>query len=371
MEDTHGDDGTDPATLRAGLEQFGLSTYQARVYTTLLEHGALPAVEVAKRGGVPNSRVYDVLAELEREGYVETFEREDKRHARATEPSAVVTELRDTSDRLSETATSIEDRWERANLPDHQITLLGRPDSAVEEAERLIRGAGSLVDLSATAGQYHRLEGALRDALDDGVVVRASVEGLPDTAIDSEQPVTELRRRTIPGPFVAIVDRTITCFAPNERETESYGIVLDDSILSFVFHWYYQTCLWSIYESVYRRTGDRLTYVSVEEFVRDVYPAWREGALVPVTVTGRRTDTDEYHTMSGVLTDVLYPDFDPGDPEPPSYGELAGRLTLLVSDGDRRYSVGGWGASLEDVEARTILVDPADVLLDPAAGSDA
>ncbi len=355
--------GTDEGELRAGLERIGLNSYQARAYTTLLEHGALPAVEVAKRSSVPSSRVYDVLAELEREGYVETFEREDKRHARAAEPSAVVTELRDTSDRLSETAESIEDRWERAPLPDHRITLRGEADSAVDEAERLVREADSLVDVAATTGQYHRLEGALRSAADDGVVVRASVEGLPDTAIDSEQPVTELRRRTIPGPFVAIVDRTITCFAPNERETESYGIVLDDSILSFVFHWYYQTCLWSIYESVYRRTGDRLTYVSVEEFVRDVYPVWRDGVPIPVTVIGEAPATGERREIEGVLAEVLYPGMEPGDDDPPSYGQLAGRLTLVVDDGDRRHLVGGWGAVFEDVEAEKVLVDPANVPL--------
>ena len=355
----------DTEEIRRGLETIGLSSYQSRVYTTLLEHGVLPAVDVAKRSSVPSSRIYDVLADLEQEGYIETFEREDKRHARAKEPSEVVDGLRHESEHLSDTAQGIENIWEQSTLQDHRLVLFEQVDSALEQAESLIREADSSVAVAATPAQYYRLKEAMAKARENGAVVDVSLEGFDENPIDTDQPVTEIRRRSIPGPFVAVIDRTHTCFAPNERAPSSYGIVLDDSILSLVFHWYFQTCLWSVCEPAYRRGEDELRYVSMEEFVRDVFPFWRSGAIIPVTVHGTDTESGGARTVSGVVTDLVYPEMDLSDNDPPAYGKLAGQLTLVVENNDGRHAIGGWGAVWEDVEAEQIVLHGSNVVLSP------
>jgi sugar-specific transcriptional regulator TrmB len=43
--------------IRAGIRKLGLNSYEAQADTTLLEHGALSAVEVAKRGSIPGARI--------------------------------------------------------------------------------------------------------------------------------------------------------------------------------------------------------------------------------------------------------------------------------------------------------------------------
>ncbi|MFB6088055.1 MAG: TrmB family transcriptional regulator [Haloarculaceae archaeon] len=351
--------------IREGLEEAGLSSYQAEAYSVLLEQGVLPAVDVARESSIPSSRIYDVLADLEQQGYVETFEREDKRHVRAVEPSEIVDGLRERSERLSDTAERIEEVWEQSSLLEHRIALLARDESVISQAEQLVRSAETSVDLAVTTSQYYRLREALAEARENGAVVRVSVEGLNGEAIDTDQPVTEIRDRGIPGPFVTIVDRTHTCFSPNERAPTTYGLVLDDSILSFVFHWYFQTCLWATCQPLYRRPDTERTYVSVEEFVRDAYPLWWAGAIVPVTVVGTDTDTGERRELSGVLTNVVYPGMDLRSDRPPTYGELAGMVTLRVEDGEDAYSVGGWGAIFEDVEAEKITFHTEQVVLPP------
>lgn len=353
--------------IRRGLRTFGFNSYEAQAFATLLEHGALPAIEVAKRSAVPGSRVYDVLADLEREGYVETFEREDQRHARAREPSDVVDGLVDTSEQLSDAAERIENVWERSTLQDHRIALFDRVDAVLDQAESLVRAAGTSVDVAATPAQYYGLQEAMGEARGNGAVVRASVEGLADTAIESDQPATEIRRRRIPGPFVALVDRTHICFAPNERAPAAYGMVFNDDILAFVFHWYFQLCLWSVCEPVYRRAEPEYTYVSMEEFVRDVYPFWWSGSVVPVTVVGVDTDTGQKREVTGVVSDVVYPEHDLGSDDPPTYGELASLVTLVVANEDGRHLVGGWGAVYEDVEAEQIVFHGDEMVLPPSA----
>jgi len=354
--------------IQRGLQTIGFNSYEAQAYATLLEHGALPAIDVAKRSSVPGSRIYDVLADLEREGYIETFEREDQRYARAGEPSDVVDGLLDTSEQLTEAAERIEDGWEQSALDDHRIVLFDRVDSVLDQAESLVREAETSVDVAATPAQYYGLQGAMREARENGAVVRVSVEGLPETTVDTEQGVSEIRRRQIPGPFVALVDRTHICFAPNERAPASYGMVFNDDILAFVFHWYFQLCLWSVCEPVYRRFDGEFTYVSMEEFVRDVYPFWRAGSVLPVTVVGVDTETGEQREVTGVVADVVYPEHDLRSADAPTYGELASLVTLVVENEDGRHLVGGWGAVYEDVEAEQIVFHGSEMLMPPRPG---
>jgi predicted transcriptional regulator len=53
----------DEGTTRT-LRNLGLSSYEARVYISLVRNGALTASEVSSQSRIPFSRVYDVLAAL-------------------------------------------------------------------------------------------------------------------------------------------------------------------------------------------------------------------------------------------------------------------------------------------------------------------
>jgi len=61
--------------ILGGLEDAGLTSYQADAYLTLLDMGVSPAVDVARNCSVPVPRIYDVLTELEQMGYAETLDR--------------------------------------------------------------------------------------------------------------------------------------------------------------------------------------------------------------------------------------------------------------------------------------------------------
>ncbi len=57
---------------RKALEEFGLTDYEIRAYSALVEHGALTANRVSEFANVPYSKIYDVLGNLEKKGWVET-----------------------------------------------------------------------------------------------------------------------------------------------------------------------------------------------------------------------------------------------------------------------------------------------------------
>jgi sugar-specific transcriptional regulator TrmB len=74
--------------LRDVLYESGLSQYQTEVYVTLLELGRASALEIAEACEVPQSRIYDVLRDLDSKGYVETFQ-QDTLQARLSDADPV------------------------------------------------------------------------------------------------------------------------------------------------------------------------------------------------------------------------------------------------------------------------------------------
>jgi len=200
-------------------------------------------------------------------------------------------------------------------------------------------------------------------AHDRGVTVKLSLwtdddrGALPDES-ELSGVCTEARYRDIPSPFVVIVDRTSTSFAPNQGSTNEYGVLVSDRTYTFVFHWFFLTALWESWETVYtERTADSTrTYVDIRYCVRDLETLLNEGATVTVTVRGYETETNEPRAVEGVVTDVTYSGINGVRPATPAFTPLRARLA------HRRYrlgavDVGGWGAVLEEMEAETITID--------------
>jgi len=56
---------------RQSLQEFGLTDYEIRSYTSLLEIGPATASELSEACNVPYSKIYEVLGALEKKGWVE------------------------------------------------------------------------------------------------------------------------------------------------------------------------------------------------------------------------------------------------------------------------------------------------------------
>jgi HTH-type transcriptional regulator, sugar sensing transcriptional regulator len=76
-----------------GLRKLGLTEYEAKAYATLVGVGETTAREVHELSGVPRTRIYDILRELENKGFVE-FVQGSPTYYRAVEPDSVMERLR-------------------------------------------------------------------------------------------------------------------------------------------------------------------------------------------------------------------------------------------------------------------------------------
>ncbi len=54
------------------MENLGLTSYEIRVYLSLLDTGHMTAADISKKSGVPYSKIYEVLNSLEEKGWLES-----------------------------------------------------------------------------------------------------------------------------------------------------------------------------------------------------------------------------------------------------------------------------------------------------------
>lgn len=105
------------------IEQFsllGISEYEARVYTSLLEHPGSTAYEAAKAASVPTSKVYGVLDRLEARGMVRWDER-TSRKLYWPQPASEFVEA--TRGRLRSTLDSLKADLENMGPPTDSVTV--------------------------------------------------------------------------------------------------------------------------------------------------------------------------------------------------------------------------------------------------------
>ncbi|MFB6184637.1 MAG: TrmB family transcriptional regulator [Haloarculaceae archaeon] len=351
----------DTDVLVTTLEEAGLSPYQAKAYVAILELGVASASEVAEASDVPQPRVYDVLSSLNDRGYVETYEADSIR-ARAHSPADVLEDLQERAERFERAADEVEDRWSQPELEHERASIVQRFQTVIDRAATFIDSAQYQIRLSVTPSDFDRLRPKLQAAHDRGATVRLSFH----TGEDEQPPdpercegvCLEARHRDFPAPFVAVVDRTKTCFSHHRDSVEEYGVLVNDRIHTYVFHWYFLTCLWEGWPRIYSAQRDEfpIEYVDIRQFVRDVDPLLDDGVEIELRVEGQDQETRTSVDLTGTVVDTIR--------GPPSTegagGRLSGQVSVVLDVGDERVTVGGWGAMVEDYEATRLTVQDVD-----------
>lgn len=349
------------AELIEVLENAGLSPYQAEAYVTVLELGSASATDIAESSAVPDPRIYDVLRDLEKEGYIETYE-QDSLHARAYSPEGVLEDLRSRAERFQGAADEIEERWEDPAMDTHTVNFVKRIDTVLEKAETMIDAAETQIQVALSIGQFERLRPALQRARDRGVHVRMALHAddaaqLPEEGVLSRV-ATEVHYRTLPMPFVALIDRTATCFAPHDLSMNRYGIIVEDRTHAYVFHWFFMAGIWESTEELYvvDDVGLPRTYADVRNCIYDVAPLLEDGATIEATIDAFDVDTGGAVELSGTISEVIYPSVE-ALPEDVPFVYLGGQATMLIDTDDGVHHVGGWGAVIEEYEATRIVIE--------------
>jgi len=340
--------------LEGVLAEAGFSGYEAEAYVGLLQLRDASVAELANVCSVPRSRLYDVLRDLEESGYVETYEQEALR-GRIANVSPAAEELRERATQLDEAADRLEEVWERPRFEHTDVSVFQTHAATVTEATTRIDAAEHTVHLCVSPDELLELADPLQDAVERGVVIRVAVqtaeadgdEDLPHLFPDV---ASEVRRCESNAHFIALVDGSFAALAVDNEWDGQYGLVVDDNALTSIFHWYYQIQLWEPWDTLYSASmGSPTTYVSIRELIRDIESVRADDETVTVRVEGVETQSKEAVELEGEVVDVIYTDI--YEDRDVTFAQQFIQAALEIRSDGRTYTVGGYGAVVEDIRA--------------------
>jgi len=341
----------DDATLRAHLRRFGLSEKEVDTYLTLLEHGEATASTIADVAGVSKRYVYSVSETLADRGFVEVADHAVPTTIRALPPEGVVDELvRDAEamrPALEARHTSTEPTTDSFEVVKSRVTVLKRVRSFIDDAdEELI--------LSIPLDVLEEVDAALRAARDRGVLVVLLVSGtaeLPAELADLAS-VVRVWRETMP--LMLTVDRRIGTIAPVEMlasaHTDTQAIVFGQQHLGPVVVASFFGNYWPVAREAAVADPVELP-ATYENFWHSIFQAtlWsRADADLRATIEGRTTADNEYVDLDCRVVGVTQGLIEPTNNSFPV------EHSLTVEAEGRTYTVGGYGAFLETIEADRI-----------------
>jgi len=337
--------------LMTRLRALGLSYYEAKAYITLLQGDAMTTTEIAKKAHIPQPRVYDVLHSLEEKALVISSDGRPKLY-RAVEPRQALLRLTKRLERNIrenyEVAVNILEKIYKTR-PKQSNDIIWRINSLANLKLKIIEAinyAEHEVLVSCYKHMMKFLEKPLKDAYKRGV----STCLVSFDEIDAKEFVDELRIRKTRGIVIVVPDRKMLVFSTilhHLEETTATGYYTENKGLIKLFTEYFLHNLRDLSKPIYFAYGDKVFNRRFTNILRaiDMINILREKkANVIVKVYGRLVSSREPTILIGRPINTLYN----------IYIGVA-RITVRTIDG-RTYTIGGWGAYLEDIESDIVEV---------------
>lgn len=329
-------------------ETLDFGEYELDAYLAVLEGGELSPSEVTQRTGVPQTRVYDTVRELEARGLVEIREGRPMKVV-AVNPGEA---LGDLDDAVEDLLGSLSERYAAPAWGAEAASLVRSRRSILRYVAEVVDAADYELVLSVTPDLLDRFEDRLRERRADGVDVTLLVFPASEAPLPGEYDYASVAshaglRRGVTTPVVAVADGAYSVYATREAlADDGYGVIFQQSMLGFLVYGFFSTMLVTTARPVHDAGADRplpRRYASIRRCISDL----RDGDDdYRVTVEGRDVRTGDPRTVEGPVTHTTLDD-----------GGGVACLTVAAPEGE--VTVGGRVAALEDVEAHTVVVERA------------
>lgn len=231
------------------IKDFGLNSYEAKIWTALLSRGISSAGELSDISNVPRSRTYDVLESLEKKGFVMMKLGKPIKYM-AIPPTEVIDiikkkiredsirqelsmdELRksDVLDQLTQLHVNGIDTVEPTDL----VGMIKNRDNIYDYLENMIKRAEkSIYIMTSTDGMIRKiqhLEKSLKKAADKGVIVKMLLPYNKETEkIEKElKGIVEMKNFTeVKSRFILIDDSKLLFFITNDKDVHpTYDVAI-------------------------------------------------------------------------------------------------------------------------------------------------
>ena len=222
------------------LRDFGLNTYEARIWTALLSKGISTAGELSDIANVPRSRSYDVLESLEKKGFVIMKVGKPIKYI-AVPPEEVIERVKRKLNKESEERTSLIDQLKSTKLFDELVVLhnsgielinpsdltasfKGR-ENVYNHIESMIKRAKkSITIMTSEQGilrKQERFKRVLKKAKQKGadIYFAAPLTKNNKTKLDNLKKISEIRNSFHDGRFVIVDDDELLFMIVDDKKT--------------------------------------------------------------------------------------------------------------------------------------------------------
>jgi len=337
-------------SIEKELRKLGLSSYEAKAYVALLKYGSMTSTELAKKAGIPQPRVYDVVRRLERRGLVVVAEGHPARYYALDPPTSlrklVESKVRELENSYS-SILSVFNAYRERNESVADIVRLESILSIDTVLENLIKDVRYELLFAGYCHTLRRYRSLIRSVPDE--VSKCAI--LYDECREAEKLFGEVRRKVIRGPTVIIADRSRLVVVPRWWEPEPpapLGFFTENKFLIQILGEYYLFVLRD-YSRVLQveepKPGERKRFVFLPRATDYIDIAFDRRYGVRVKVRGIETKTRKSVVIMGEVQKM----------QAGGLGDGVTRLYVKTPHGI--VTIGGWEAYLEDVEAETIEVE--------------
>ncbi|MFH7835201.1 MAG: TrmB family transcriptional regulator [Candidatus Aenigmatarchaeota archaeon] len=330
------------------LQELGLATNEAKVYITLLTIGASSATEISRSSGIPQPRIYDIMSRLEKKGFIEIIHYGKRRKYQAVNPELAL-------NRLMEDYNSACDSFlknlkklqiEKAIEPSVVWVINGRSNIITKIAE-MINNAKYEVILALDLEYLKRLKNEIIKNAKRGLNISiVSYSDIKNSDIEEILKYAYVKYRDIPSAIVCMSDYKAGLVRSYASDIDEHAIYSQDFQFNHVLDYYFYYSLWKpsshIKQEIEFKQKRSFTYIW--RIIEEINKFLKEGRKPKVLVQGKLVKNEEKIKLSGLAIDTKI-----------SEGKILSFI-LETKDGTK-YTIGGRGAKIEDIEAYVSILE--------------
>ncbi len=324
-----------PEDIFNGLEMFGLSAYEIKVYKTLLIKGPQNSTDIVKNSGIPQPRVYDIFNNLMRKGLIERSQIGKKKIFRAVPvKNALSHHITEMSAFIDELDKIVREETKNSTIKTPYIWLIEDRERIIERMKELITEAKYEVILSLRRENLEELMKILNNEVRRGITIALVI--FPDSGeeiVSRLNPSIVIKKRDGIASEVLIADRSKGVLNAESSTKSSYGLYFEeDEIIHILNYYFYHTIWWpSFYINDFTNSNSRK--ISTAWLTCEAVSSYKSKGM-KVTAKLRLRIDEEEKDMTGEISQISVV---PGL-----------RHTFYLKYKGGRISVGGKTARFED-----------------------
>ncbi len=234
-----------------GLRELDLTTYEAQSYLALIQNPNISATQLCNEAGIPDSKIYFALEELQKKGVVVVSEGVP-RHYRALHPRQAIGKLRSLIteehearlDRLSQLIVSMEPLYARAERGNVELAYVVKGfDNVLDRMMEILKSAKrEVVIFIPNRNIYARLEPQLASVRRSGVTVRLAVPARMLKQIGQER-FSDVREMSpnCEDCWLAVVDNKTVISSSHWMTERCHAIMTQDPVLVAMSREYFES----------------------------------------------------------------------------------------------------------------------------------